>query len=513
MLNVGIKTQTPSTIDDKSTNNVEKRRDFYNIASIHERLINLSSNLVHVFMGSTNEDMYTVTYQYVDGTSENAPVLPYTTSYPKGANVEVSLNPYFEGYSFNGWTSDDVVITNGTFEMPNKNIVIKGSFSQTTPHQVTYSIDSEIPSGYVLPSAKNYYPNSLVYLDSLKEGDIINGYKFLGWSSNDVNITYNSFEMINSDVSIVGRFAPVTYSVNYEFIGNVMPDNSNSLLPNSSTYSEGDIVVLSSVADVPGYKFLGWFKDDGFTMPNKNVTVYGEWKRFAGYFEPSITMEAIDGKDSYQLNDEISYKITVTNNSNFPIKNVIIKGNNSLNFITGSGYTIQNNLATINEIGANSTKTVYAKYIVKSEDNNTVTNEIELRSATSDNDYELKEQDYKVSVTSNIKPKLQICVNVSGLDLNKSFIVKISNNTYEYSSYLKKNECITHYLNPGTYNISEVIPQEYNLNSVTGNINSNNQTLTIVNGNNYQINFNNKFKNKKFMHSYGDVVNTVEGGQ
>ena len=65
VLNVGIITNTPSTIDDRTTNNIEKRRDFYNYATIRERVINDASNLVHVFIGSTNEDMYTVTANLV----------------------------------------------------------------------------------------------------------------------------------------------------------------------------------------------------------------------------------------------------------------------------------------------------------------------------------------------------------------------------------------------------------------------------------------------------------------
>ena len=86
-------------------------------------------------------------------------------------------------------------------------------------------------------------------------------------------------------------------------------------------------------------------------------------------------------------------------------------------------------------------------------------------------------------------------------------------NTYDYSIILGSNECMNLYLEPGTYSVKELIPQEYNLQSVTGSITANNQSLTVVQGNSYQINFTNNFKTKKFMHAFGDVVNTVEGGQ
>ena len=512
VLNVGIITNTPSTIDDRTTNNIEKRRDFYNYATIRERVINDASNLVHVFIGSTNEDMYTVTYEYLSGTDSNAPMLPQTTSYAAGSTVSVSTNPYFEGYTFNGWVSNDVTISNGTFTMPSSNVVIKGSFTQNSNYQVSYSIDGATPSGYVLPSNKSYYTNTLVYLDSLKSGDIINGYKFLGWSSNDVDISYNSFEMPNKNVSIVGSFSPINYQVNYQFIGNVMPEDSENYLPISSNHSEGDIVVLPNVSDVSGYKFLGWFKDDGFTMPSKDITVYGEWKRFSGYFEPTISIEVVNSKDYYKLGDKIRYKITVTNTANYPIKNVIIKENINATYVSSNDYTIQNNLATINEIDANSSKILYSDYIVTSNDSNTINNEVEIRSAIADNDYELKEKNYKVSTSSNLKSVLNICTIVN-TDVSNSFRFKIANNTYDYSIILGSNECMNLYLEPGTYSVKELIPQEYNLQSVTGSITANNQSLTVVQGNSYQINFTNNFKLKKFMHAFGDVVNTVEGGQ
>ena len=511
VLTVGIKTNTPSTIDDKSTVNKEKRRDFYNYATIREKIISDASNLVHVFIGSTSESMYTVTYNFASGTPSL--VAPQTTSYAEGQTVGVAPDIYLEGYSFNGWTSEDVTITDGKFVMPNRNITITGSFTATNQHTVTYSIDGVTPDGYVLPTTKNYYPNSLVYLDSLKVGDIINGYKFLGWSSNDVSISYNSFEMPNSNVSIVGRFSPVTYNVNYEFIGNVIPPNSDELIPVSSTYSEGDIVVLGSVSDTPGYKFLGWFKEDGFTMPNKNVTVYGEWKRFLGYFEPTISMEILNNRDYYRLNDTISYKITVTNTANYPINNVIIKENNGAYFINGTGYTIQNNLATINEIAANSSKIVYAEYKVSSSDSNTYTNDVELISAIASDDYELKDKAYETSLVSNLQSKVKVCINIDGVDLGNTFRISLNNNNYEYSSNLKKNECMTYYVNPGIYTVKEILPQEYSLKQITGNISTNGGSLTVTQGNEYEINFVNEFKNKKFMHSYGDVVNKVGGGQ
>ena len=514
VLNVGVKTITPATVDDPNTVQVETRRDFYNYAIAKELLITSFSNVVHAFMGNKNETLYTVTYQYVNGTSANAPALPPTMSYAAGSTVGVAPNVKFDGYNFLGWTSNDVTISNGKFTMPSSNVTITGSFSQTTAHKVTYSISGTAPDGYVVPLEKNYYPNTYVYLDSLSVGDVFNGYRFLGWTSNDVTITDGYFEMPNSNVSIVGTFEPVQYNLSYQFLGDVKPDNSESLLPSTTQHSEGASVTLSSISDVSGYKFLGWHSPNTFTMPNKNVVVSGEWQRFNGEFEPSISIEVLDEKSYYRVGDTISYRIAVTNNDYYTINNVIIKENNSnVHFVSDSAYTIQDNLASIDYIYGYNTVYLYAEYTVTGNDSGSFVNEVELIGALADDDYILKEQDYVASVTSYLQSKIRICATVNGVDVGNSFRIKVSNNNFENWVVLKKDECMNVYVDPGTYRIFEVVPQEYRLIAVTGNLSANNTDLTVALGNDYQVNFINKFKNKKFMHAFGEVINEILGGE
>lgn len=513
VLTVGIKTTTPKTIDDENTTIIEKRRDFYNVAYIRENVLTTFSNIVHVFIGKTDEPLYTVTYEYASGTSENAPALPPVTSYSTGSKVNVLNDLFFEGYVFNGWTSNDVTITNGQFEMPNHNIVLTGSFTPLVAHNVTYSLTGTTPSEYELPITKEYYPNSRVSVDSLKPGDIINGYTFNGWTSNDVTITNGQFEMPNSDISINGSFSQIAYDVSYHFQGEVIPPNSESLLPATRTYAPGTTVTLNTVTEPNGYKFLGWYKENNFQMPNSDVSIYGEWKRFNGVFKPSINISDITGENYYKLGDKIRYQITVTNNEEYPIYDIILKENLSgAKFVSGNGYTVSSTMAIIDEIEANSSFSVYAEYIVKSSDSTTITNSVNIKGGSADNYYELKNQDYNTSITSHIKPILNICAHITGVDVGNSFKFKIYNNDVEYSTVLKNQECMNFYLDPGTYNIKEIVPQEYNIDSINGSISANDGNLTIVLGTNYQVTFNNNFKSMKFMHAFGNISGLIEGG-
>ena len=184
VLKVGIITKTP-TIDDPATEVVETRRDFYNFASAVEGALRAISNTVHVFMGEPEATLYNVRYEYTGTLPENnVPELPATTSYAEGAEVGVASPVEIEGYSFSGWTgkteatetnpngTDITVNENGSFTMPNENVVFTGSFTQlNNKHSVTYQIEGVMPEGYIVPLTKQYFEGAQVTLDSLKAGD------------------------------------------------------------------------------------------------------------------------------------------------------------------------------------------------------------------------------------------------------------------------------------------------------------------------------------------------------
>ena len=138
-LTVGIITKTPASIDDPLTQEVETRRDFYNFATIKEDSLTIDSNTVHVFMGDESLPMYYVNYNYVgDNVPYDAPLAPESTAYVAGAKVTVAPPVDYEGYTFSGWTSTDVTITNGSFTMPNNHVILQGSFTSIDKNDVIY---------------------------------------------------------------------------------------------------------------------------------------------------------------------------------------------------------------------------------------------------------------------------------------------------------------------------------------------------------------------------------------
>jgi len=405
-LTVGIVTTTPSLPRGK-------RLDFYNTAFARENNFTFKSNTVHVFMGDEEATLYTVTYKYTGTVPDGAPV-PEVGSYSGGTTVGVEANPTIAGYTFSGWSTSDVTVSNNSFTMPSKNVTFAGSFTAKTKYNVSYSISGTLPEGFVAPTTKSYGAGDDVVLDTLKVGDVINGYKFLGWSSSTVDLSDGIFQMPNSNVTIIGRFEQIKYTVSYQFQGAVIPSNADSLLPASATYAPGEIVTVASEPVASGYKFLGWYKSATFEMPEEDVVIYGEWMRFSGYFVPTITITIPNQKSIYQNGEVVNFQITVKNNASIAINDVMVQDYlDGATFNTGSNYTIlSDSIAKISTIAAGGSVTLTAKFTAGSDVVKDYVNTVELTGAIANNYYYLDTtKDYKVSAhfkVANIELKINL---------------------------------------------------------------------------------------------------------
>ena len=518
-LTVGIITTTPG-IDDPDTVQVEKRRDFFNFASIREKALSVLSNTVHVYMGSDSLTKYSVGYEYSGTVPANAPLLPTTLEYVEGAKVSVQNSVSLQGYTFSGWTTTDAIIgADNTFTMPASSVILSGSFTPiptSSKNNVTYQITGTSPVGYIIPKQKSYYANEVVSLDTLKAGDIVSGYRFLGWTTSDVTISNESdFVMPSTNVTLVGNFEEVKYNVNYQFYDTVLPPNASNYLPATSSYAPGATVTLATVTEPSGYKFLGWYKEDSFEMPNENVTIYGEWKKVAGTFEPTITKTIVGAKSSYGIGEKVKFAINVSNTASYSIHDVVVQEVlENASIIEGSGYTVlSDHIANISEIPANSSKVVYAEYTVQKNDHGTVLNTSKMVGALADNDYELKDKDYIATSNFVIQSQVNICNHVTGITSDKTFQYRIIGTNLDIWIGLQDGECKTVSLPADNYIVREIIPQEFTLESVTGAITSNGDDFDVLTDNNYEITFNNKFVKKGFLHSSGRVVNEIKGGE
>ncbi len=101
-------------------------------------------------------------------------------------------------------------------------VVSSGDGRPTNPYEVVegntveYVIDGDMPNGFIPPEVGSYLKGSKVKMNGLKAGDIINGYRFLGWHTEDVEVEGDTFDMPENKVVFVGKFekiedSPLTY--------------------------------------------------------------------------------------------------------------------------------------------------------------------------------------------------------------------------------------------------------------------------------------------------------------
>ena len=406
-LTVGVTTTTPSLGD-------KERIDFYNTAYAKENNFSAQSNTVHVFLGKLNSITYQVSYR-IEGEVPNNVEVPTSNTYVAGTSVGVAPNPMVDGYTFSGWESSNVEVSNGTFTMPSDNVVFTGSFTKSKTYEVSYRIEGEQPDIYTVPSTKEYSASSDVIIVSLKKGDIIDGYRFLGWETDDVELVQDgediTFTMPENDVELVGRFEKETYTVTYQFQGNILPPNADTLLPEVKSYEPGEVVKLAENPEAAGYRFLGWYANESFEMPNKNIIIYGEWAEQAGMFSPTITQEIINPKEKYEKGDTVEFKITITNPENFQIKDVILE--NKYTLVAGVGYTLMNNhYVKIPSIPANSSIEVYGRYTVEEDNYQKLENVAEIIGAIVDNNYVF-------DTSKDYQSKVEFLVGKINLKINK----------------------------------------------------------------------------------------------
>ncbi len=411
-LTVGIITKTPATVDDPDTTPIETRRDFYNTAFAAEKDITAISNTVHAWIGSSGARVYKVMYRYTGTVPSGAPTAPSEQSYPKDNEVAVSMNPTLEGYTFSGWTTTDATVTDGSFTMPGQDVELVGIWTkntEATKYNVTYVINGDKPADFMPPTQKEYEAGVSVPLDSTEANAVIDGYRFSGWSTQDVALSDTGFTMPAQNVTIVGSFTRIAYTVCYEFEGAVIPPNASSILPPCETHYPGDTVTRAADPQANGYDFLGWYKNASFTMPEENVTIYGEWMRTMGKFAPTITKTIVGPQDEYMYGETVKFKITVTNPESFAITDVYLQEELDGAIFTApadSSYTVKTStIVVIPSISAGASIDVYAEYKVTENAAQTLTNIVELTGALAEDHILDTDQEYKATVDFDTIPE------------------------------------------------------------------------------------------------------------
>ena len=125
-------------------------------------------------------DTHKVKYEYKGDTPDGAPALPEDKEYYWRMRVDLEDEPTLEGYTFSGWESEDVEITdksllrmataNKAFVMPDKDVTISGTWTKNAPSDPDDKDDPDSPSDKDTPNT----PPSQGSTDTTDDSDSTN---------------------------------------------------------------------------------------------------------------------------------------------------------------------------------------------------------------------------------------------------------------------------------------------------------------------------------------------------
>ena len=169
-----------------------------------------SDNAYHIHIKLTEKDVtppdtqYTVTYQYTGTVPTDAPDLPQAASYSKGQTVSVAAAPTLSDYTFSGWTSSDVTISNGSFTMPEKAVTLTGSWTKnssgggtTTYYTVTVNYYDQDTGEKIAQSYTDSIRSGRSYDVTVYDAIAIEGYTYVETTGDALSGTMNSNKVIN----------------------------------------------------------------------------------------------------------------------------------------------------------------------------------------------------------------------------------------------------------------------------------------------------------------------------
>jgi len=236
-----------------------------------------------------DRNTHNVSYQYKGTVPDGADPAPTPlTDVRFGSEVELAGEPSVPGYTFSGWTTQDANVSGNKFDMPDKDVVLVGSF---TPNAVDYEVNYWFqkldagntfdPSDYELGvdsyTDQAYVATHVEAISKAYTGFVINtqnsktyGHVTVGASGNG-NLVLNVY------------YDRLTFDVTYVYYNTDVPANAPSLDSlKKENVRYGTLVDVEDKLVVSGFAFEGWYTHTAnvangqFTMPAHDVIFIGE---------------------------------------------------------------------------------------------------------------------------------------------------------------------------------------------------------------------------------------------
>lgn len=204
-----------------------------------------------------NKEEYFKIYFVVDDYIYN------TIDYDETNDFNFPTAPNKNGYTFEGWEYNDVIINSDFLEniQINEDIYIYASWSI-----IECNIDYNLNGGESVsnPSTYTIEDENLPLLSPSKYG-----YNFVGWQTNYGNIIDTIDTKQCKDITLTAKWELITHNVHYNLDGGT--NNSN----NPTSFSQLEEIPLLA-PEKRGYSFDGWYTDNNFTTKIEKISLYTE---------------------------------------------------------------------------------------------------------------------------------------------------------------------------------------------------------------------------------------------
>jgi hypothetical protein len=204
---------------------------------------------------------FTVTYKYQNAPA-GAPALPATASYEAGTRVYVAERPEspIGDYEFLYWMKDGSMVSS-YFTMPEKNVTITGWWGEITKYDVMYSWTGDgVPADCPEPPATvSYVPGEAVQVEP-EPTSYNTEFRFLGWSSDDIDISSGSFYMPNHPVGIRGTWYFEKVKISFGVVDEQGPEDFYMDPVYAPYWQPYNLPVPEQTW--PGWNFAYWVSED-----------------------------------------------------------------------------------------------------------------------------------------------------------------------------------------------------------------------------------------------------------
>ena len=257
---------------------------------------------------TVNKKIFKVTYAFVGEVIPDKVTAPAMKEYKDGTAVKVEADAAADRYIFSGWSTDDAAVANGEFVISN-DVHFIGSWTKINYYNVTYKYEGDIPENApAVPGDAEYKEGTKV---TIEKAPYVEGYEFIGWSTNDTTVNEKGEFNIYNDVELVGTWRKINYyNVTYKYEGDI-PENAPAV-PEAKSYEENTVVTVAGVPSVDRYIFSGWTTDDTNPVDGKfnirnDVEFIGKWTKI-NYYTVTYWFVGEDIPEEAELPAEKEYK-------------------------------------------------------------------------------------------------------------------------------------------------------------------------------------------------------------